>query len=228
MNSFAAIVIDLKGKDLVTTSKYYARIQNALSNDLLPKFSMRFLWNPPKNSKICTSSVAKYFNDLGYEVNLNQTDCKLNIEYGLKAPLLGPESDDPIEIDGKSAFYATPNELVEYAGLVALSCDLEGSEYLNSYSFTGHSVDVGSALTVKLKGMFSCDLIRMLFKNLKYFTIAYFSRREIIKFFFFSEITRIKIQTFHGYHCMCMEIHMHQLVLAVWSIVLHKPVTIPM
>lgn len=164
---FSAIVIDLKSKDLVTISKYYARVQNALSNESLSKFTMRFAWVPPKKSNTCTSSVAKYFNDCGHEVNLIQTACKMNFEYGLRPPLLGPENDEPIEIDGKSAFYATPHELVEYAGMVALSCDLDGSEYLNSYSFTGHTIEVGSALTVRLKGMFSCDLIRMLFKNLR-------------------------------------------------------------
>lgn len=164
---FSVVSIDLKSKDLVSTSKYYARVQNSLSNEYLPKFSMRFMWIPPKNAKICPSSVAKYLHDRGYEVKQVQTECKMKFEYGLKVPLLGPDADEPVEVEGKSAFYATPQELVEYAGMVALSCDMESSEYLNSYTFTGHSVDVGSALTVKLKGMFSCDLIRMLFKNLR-------------------------------------------------------------
>lgn len=166
-----AIVIDLK--NLVTTTKYYARVKNALSNELLPKFSFRFLWQPPKLGKngdskpICPSSIAKYLNDLGYEVNLNQTECKLNIEYGLKMPRLGAESDDPIDVDGESNFYATPHELIEYAGLVALSCNRDKTEYLNSYLFSGHVMEVGYALVIQLKGFFSCDLIRMLFKQLR-------------------------------------------------------------
>lgn len=167
----SAIQVDLKSKELATTTKYHGRLQLALSNESLSKFTMRILWDPPKekdeSKQICPSSVAKYFSDLGYEVNLNQTDCKTSIEYSLKMPKLGPESDDLVEMNGQSKFYATPHELVEYAGMVALSCNLEPTEYLNTWSFSGHTVDVGSALTIRLKGFFSCDLIKTLFKKLR-------------------------------------------------------------
>lgn len=132
---------------------------------------MRVLWDPPKendNSKpICPSSVAKYFSDLGYEVSLNQTECKTSLEYGLKMPKLAAETDDLIEINGENNFYANPHELVEYAGMLALSCNFESTEYLNTWSFAGHSVDVGSALVVRLKGLFSCNLVKTLFKKLR-------------------------------------------------------------
>lgn len=137
---------------------------------------MRFLWVPPPASKsdankeICSSSIAKYFNDLGYEVILNQTDCKMHIEYALNVPRLGPETDDPVEVEGISNFFATPHELVEYTGLVALSCTMEQSEtakYLNSWSFSGHTMEVGCALVIRLKGMFSSELIKALWKKLK-------------------------------------------------------------
>lgn len=132
---------------------------------------MSVTWDPPKekdeHKRICPSSIAKYFSDLGYDVNLIQTNCKTNIEYGLKIPLLGPESDDLTEINGTSDFYATPHELVEYAGMVALGCNMEQTEYLNTWSFSGHSMDVGNALVIRLKGLFSCELIKMLFKKLQ-------------------------------------------------------------
>lgn len=169
--STVVIQIDLKSKELETTTKYHGRLQTALSNESLSKFSMRIMWDPPKekdeSKQICPSSVAKYFSDLGYDVNLNQTDCKTGLEYGLQMPKLGPESDDLVEINGQSKFYASPHELVEYAGLLALSCHLEPTEYLNTCSFKGHTVEVGSALTLRLKGLFSCNLVKMLFRKLR-------------------------------------------------------------
>lgn len=169
--SLSAVEINLKSPDLGTTTKYYARLQNALSNDTLGTFTVRFTWEPPREKDekeaICPSSIAKYFSDLGYEVELKQTECKISLEYGLKMPRLGPESDDLIEINGQSNFYATPHELVEYAGMLALSCNLETSDYLNTWSFSGHTVEVGSALVIRLKGLFTCNLVKMLFKRLR-------------------------------------------------------------
>lgn len=168
----SVIVFDLK--TLLTQTKYYARVKNALANDRLPKCSFRFIWQPPQpstrntgSSEICQSSVAKYFTDVGCDVKLVQTECKLKIEYGLDVPRLGAETDDPVEIDGKSNFYATPHELAEYAGMLALACDRKSSEYVNSWAFKGHTDEVGYALVIRVKGMFSCDLIRMLFKTLR-------------------------------------------------------------
>lgn len=170
-NVFIVIEINLRSPELATTTKYYARLQNALSNEALSKFAVRFIWDPPyekdESKRICTSSVAKYFTDLGYNVNLNQTDYKSKIAYSLNMPKLGPESDDLVEINDQSKFLATPNELAEYAGLLALSCNMEPTEYLNTWSFSGHTVEVGNALIIQLKGMFSCNLVKMLFKKLR-------------------------------------------------------------
>lgn len=168
---FSVIRIDLKA--LLSQTKYHARVKNALSNEILPKFSLRFIWQPPQPTRksastvICPSSVAKYFSDQGCDVKLVQTECKLKIEYGLEIPRLGGDTDDPVEIEGRSDFYATPHELTEYAGILALSCDRQSSEYLNSWRSKGHTIEVGYALVIRLKGMFSCDLVRMIFKNLR-------------------------------------------------------------
>lgn len=163
------IVIDLKSA--ITQTKFYARVKTALSNENLPKCSFRFAWQPPQPttsnpSSICPSSPAKYFADLGCNVQLIQTECNLKIEYGLEVPRLGPDTDDPVEIDGISNFYATPHELAEYAGLLALSCDRKPGGYLNSWTFKGHTLEVGYALVIRLKGLFTCEMIRMLFSKL--------------------------------------------------------------
>lgn len=100
-------------------------------------------------------------------MELNQTEFKSKIEYSLKMPRLGPESDDLVEVEGESEFFATPHELAEYAGMLALSCNMEQTEYLNTWSFSGHTIEVGNALIIQLKGLFSCNLVKMLFKKLR-------------------------------------------------------------
>lgn len=161
----------MKRKELTTTTKYYGRLEKALSNAALSKFTIRVLWDPPRvkatEKPVCPSSIAKYFSDLEYNVNLNQTECKTSIEYGLKMPILGRDCDDLVEVNGQQKFYATPHELTEYAGMLALGCNLEQTEYLNTWSFEGHTIDVGSALVVRFKGMFSCNLIKMIFRMLR-------------------------------------------------------------
>lgn len=168
---FSDIKIDLKSPDIATTTKYYARLQTALSKEALGRFKMRFVWEPPREKNdtkaICPSSAAKYFSDLGYDVDLKQTECKTSVEYGLNVPILGPDSDELVELNGKSEFYVSPDELVEYAGMLAMSCNLESTEYLNTWSITGHTVAVGNAFVVRLKGMFTCNLVKLLFKKLR-------------------------------------------------------------
>lgn len=160
---------------MATTTKHYDRLQIALANAALSKFTIEIQWDPPfekdPTKKICPSSVAKYFADLGYDVNVKQTNCKMHLEYGLKMPKLAAvataENDHSVDIDGEHKFYANPHELVDYAGMLALSCNRERVEYLNTWSFSGHTVDVGSALCVRLTGLFSCNLIKMLFWKLR-------------------------------------------------------------
>lgn len=162
----------MNSEQLKSTTKYYAQLKNALSNEALPTFTMRFLWEPPQhrdqNDMVCSSSMAKYFANIGYKVELIQTDMKMSIKYGLKTPKLAPECDDLLEVDGESRLYATPHELIEYAGMLALSCNLEPEEYLSTWKFSGHSTEVGSALVILLKGMFSSNIIKMLFKTLRF------------------------------------------------------------
>lgn len=167
----SAIEVNLKSQDVATTSKHHGKLQTALRNESLGSFTMRLVWDPPKEkdakNAICPSSIAKYFSDLGYELKLQQTECKIGIEYGLKVPRLGPETDELIEVNGQSNFYATPHELVEYAGMLSISCNLDSSEYLSTWSFSGHTVEVGNALVIRLKGLFTCNLVKMLFKKLR-------------------------------------------------------------
>lgn len=153
----------------MTSSKLYERIQRAFSNELLPKFNIQFTWTPPSsngNESICPSSVAKYFADLGYVVDLVQTDCRTSIEYGLNVPLLGAQTDKPVEVDGNEKFYASEHELIEYVGMLALSCSFETKNFMNSWRCDGHTIEVGYATTLHVSGMFTIDTIKDVFSTL--------------------------------------------------------------
>lgn len=64
---------------------------------------------------------------------------------------------------GQHKIYASPHEIIEYAGMFALSCNLEPIEYLNTCSFSRHTIDIVNALCVRFSGIFSHNLIKMLF-----------------------------------------------------------------
>lgn len=162
--------INLKNKDLKSTSKLYARIQTALNHETLSAFDIRLSWEPPKdpaNSQtICPSSVAKYFSDLGYEVELSQTETDMTQKYRLNIPLFGKDVDQPAT--GQiPEFYATPHELVDYVGMLALDCSFAKQDCLNTWTIPGKSKHVETAMILKLTGFFTCELITNLMIALK-------------------------------------------------------------
>lgn len=166
---FPAIKIDLKSAELATNSKYFDRVRRALSLECLPRFSILFTWTPPKKqeSPVCPSSVAKYFSDLGYGVNLVQTKSRVKSEYSLQIPLLGPQLPSPCEVNGKRGFYATEDEIVEYIGMLALSCSRESQPFMSSWQLQAHTLEVGHAVTWRLEGMFPPETLTQILEALK-------------------------------------------------------------
>lgn len=164
---FTAIKINLNNPDLRSGTKYYERVKKALSHELLSKKSLQISWTPP-DSSICKSSIAKYFVDRQYDVQLIETQVKIHQEYSLKMPLLG-ENNFIKDVD---ELFATPHELVEYIGMLSLSCSLEQDDYLNSYNCIGKSMNVGSAKVIQWNGMFDCISIIHLLDELKYVLVA--------------------------------------------------------
>lgn len=127
---------------------------------------MHIAWQPPADSDACPSSVAKYFAEKGYKVKLVQTQREQHQEYSMDMPLLGKDADDydGIATDG---FYATPNDIVEYIGMLSLGCDREASDYLNSYRCHGRSREVGQATVVQWRGLFTSQSVERLFDVLR-------------------------------------------------------------
>lgn len=79
-------------------------------------------------------------------------------------PLLG----ENLLTDCEDELFATPHELIEYVGMLSLSCNLDQDEYLNSFNCDGRSVSVGAAKVVRWNGMFDCHSIAQLLEELKY------------------------------------------------------------
>lgn len=143
--------------------------------------SLRICWTPPDPS-ICKSSIAKYFADRQYEVELVETQHKLHQEYSLNMPLIG-ENKFQQNVD---ELFASPHELVEYVGMLSLSCNLERDEYLNSCKYDGNSMNIGSAKVIQWNGMFDCLSIIQLLDELKYvYWFSFFQPKIYNSFYYF-------------------------------------------
>ncbi|XP_055615468.1 ribonuclease P protein subunit p40-like isoform X2 [Toxorhynchites rutilus septentrionalis] len=165
-NSKYVISIDLK--TLQPETRQYARVRECLIRETLGRFDLAITWTPPSandgTSKICPSSVAKYFADLklGEQnsplVELVPTKVKTHTEYSLKVPTFSLDEQSDTE-------YCTGSELVEYMGMLALSCDTEGEEYLNSYDFSGSRVEIGNAKVMHWKGFFTAGQVEAIYTS---------------------------------------------------------------
>lgn len=149
---FLVIQIDLKDPALQPGKSLHTRIKNSLSGDVLPKFNISFTWTPP-DATICPSSLAKYFSDSGHKIELIETKFKWHQEYSLKIPIVETDSE--------------PHEIVEYIGMLSLSCNLDADKYLNSYQQFDETVEIGSARILQWKGMFTGKQIRNLLSELR-------------------------------------------------------------
>ncbi|XP_055533844.1 ribonuclease P protein subunit p40-like isoform X2 [Wyeomyia smithii] len=159
-------VVQINLKTLRTDTKHYNRIRECLGRESLGRFSLQITWTPPNSDNICPSSVAKHFADLGTQddysdvtVELMPTLVKTHLEYGLKIPSFSLNENMDQEL-------CSTGELIEYMGMLALSCDTEGDEYLNSYDFCGQRVEVGNAKVLHWKGFFTTAHVRSIFRQI--------------------------------------------------------------
>ncbi|XP_058444821.1 ribonuclease P protein subunit p40-like isoform X2 [Malaya genurostris] len=163
-NTKYVVQIDLK--TLRPESKHYERIRARLGREILGQFNVQIAWTPPPKTGdsgvICPSSVAKYFADDAtgaVKVELMPTLVKTHQEYGLKVPVFSlTEPHDEV--------YCNASELIEYMGMLALSCDLEEQDYVNSYDFCGERVEVGNAKVMHWRGLFTTVQVQSVYQQL--------------------------------------------------------------
>lgn len=159
------VQIDLK--TLQPETQHYARVRECLAREPLGRFDLRITWTPPDDNNdtesICPSSVAKYFADMNVDENsppveLMPTQIKTHQEYSLKVPTFSLDEHSETE-------YCTGSELIEYMGMLALSCDTEEEEYLNSYDFSGSRQEIGNAKVMHWRGFFTVSQIEAVYTS---------------------------------------------------------------
>jgi len=146
------------------------RIINGFNKNIIEKFNFIINWVPPPQSTtetiICPSSIGKYFNDLNYLVELKTIGRQTIQHYDVDVPEL------LINLEKTTNYYCTPHELIEFAGLLALNCYTNNNDntdnYLNSLKIIGKTKNVSNLRVLKWTGLFSCEDIQALFKQLRY------------------------------------------------------------
>ncbi|XP_055841680.1 ribonuclease P protein subunit p40-like isoform X2 [Episyrphus balteatus] len=154
------ITIDLKNNNFVEQPKLHNRIKNALSNSEIERFDFQLTWESI-DSSICPSSIAKFFKDIGYNVEQHSIQTQLAQKYNLKIP-----NEAFSKSDSKIAY-----QVAEYFGFIMLECDMNSAEELNSYcpsfnlNFDGQQTM--GCIILHCKGLMSSDFVSNLFDALR-------------------------------------------------------------
>lgn len=143
--------IDLSSCD----DKKRDKLRNELQkNKLLDKVDTTFIWHP-SHDEICSSSIAKYFNDAGYVVNELKNKNISDFKYGLELPKI-PTIDDEFEW----------SKLTEYAGMIMLGCEIDENSY-NSYETPKDMFNIGRGKVLHFKGVVTANILRNLLEQIK-------------------------------------------------------------
>lgn len=131
--------------DLLDSTLDIGSLNEAVGH-LLNEKAVEILWNP-SSKDICPSSIAKYFTDLGRDIQLRVNQINVIPEYGLKFPPIPSEPD---------AYTFT--DIAEYVGLVLLGCATEGNDF-SSYRLPSDCVEIGKGNVVHCKGFLTQQTI---------------------------------------------------------------------
>jgi Ribonuclease P 40kDa (Rpp40) subunit len=153
------VEIDLKSPDLCHGKKYFENTKKSLANPILKKFNLALTWHSP-DASVCSSSVAKYFVDQGFEVELQTPKVKRRSERDVTVPMLG----DP---DDATRDFCAFDEMVEFIGMSTLGCDRGRREATSTYQVYGETLVVGSMRVLTCKGMFTAELVEAVFEKLR-------------------------------------------------------------
>ncbi|KAL5277459.1 hypothetical protein ACFFRR_002600 [Megaselia abdita] len=141
---FYTIHLKLNDISSVTYSNILKRVKDGFSKEVLQNIDLKLFWEPPNNS-VCPSSIAKYFTDLGYEVEQHEIDVKLSLNKHFRAPKMDK---------------ASIHEIVEYVGLSLLECEIEDlDENLVSYVPEIELGDQKDTVICHCKGLFTTTFL---------------------------------------------------------------------
>lgn len=130
------------------------KLRSELSNELIDKVRILFKWHPTA-LHICSSSIAKYFEDMGYNVKGLENQTKIEPQYGLKMPQL-PSEIEPNDDEELTA-------MSEYLGMIFLGCDMTTIEKES----TVNALDVGRGKLIYWKGLTTNNQLKGVVKELQ-------------------------------------------------------------
>lgn len=126
----------------LSSNQHMDKLRSELRSDLIHKVNIQFIWH---SSKVCSSSIAKYFTDMGYSVSGHRNKHKLESLYGLKIPAI-PQTN-VADDDGEEV-----NNFLELIGMNMLGCDVEDNK-CSSYELPSDNlIDAGRGKVVHFKG----------------------------------------------------------------------------
>ncbi|XP_059616935.1 uncharacterized protein LOC132261915 [Phlebotomus argentipes] len=134
----------------------------------LPVMDFQFSWTPT-GKMICPSSVAQYFSNRGFTVNLCPTKRKENVVFPGRIPrMIIKEQEEP-----KADFDVRVAEFLEFVGLLAMDCSTKDDEFLSSYTFSGSTENTSKVTVIKWKGMFTKYLLNRVFRWLETYLLRF-------------------------------------------------------
>ncbi|GJQ84575.1 hypothetical protein Trydic_g239 [Trypoxylus dichotomus] len=152
--SIVFVKIDLS--NLTHGTKIFERTRNCLKR--LNAVDVIVTWEP-QEAKICPSSIAKYFDDLNYDVRLCAPKYDTQVRYSVKAPIIDFENCDQHDCA----------EYMEWLGMLVLNGDIENGsqvDFVNTYEVLEPNVTIGQVRIAVWRGFFTCKRLEMFFNKM--------------------------------------------------------------
>uniref|UniRef100_A0A1B0CBB8 Uncharacterized protein n=1 Tax=Lutzomyia longipalpis TaxID=7200 RepID=A0A1B0CBB8_LUTLO len=149
--------INLRDGALLKDTTYRKNILKSLCSDLIPPMDIKISWTPP-SARFCPSSVAKYFSDRKFSVELCPTK-KIQREVfpGRIPEMIVAEEGNAFS---KEDFEDRVVDFLEFIGLLALNCSTSSDEYLSSYEYSGSMIETEKVTVIKWKGFFTKHILQ--------------------------------------------------------------------
>ncbi|KAK9882486.1 hypothetical protein WA026_021828 [Henosepilachna vigintioctopunctata] len=164
------VTVDLKSDDFKSGKCNYERTKSCLQK--LKNFDVILSWEPPEK-EICPSSIAKYFSDLGYPVEL----CKIRHHRKTAHSLMVPVIPNLDEFDDEASA-----NFIEWLGMLCIGGSLnERLDFISTYSIPEPSTYTGEVKILQWRGFFSSKDVARLIKQLE----IYFGSNRLWKAVYF-------------------------------------------
>lgn len=149
--NLSAVTIDLKQKHFKPGKAKYERTKTCLEK---LRFNVLISWEPP-NEEICPSSVAKYFYDLGYNLEQFEIKHKSHIIYSVGLPTIEDNNH---------------REFVEWLGMVMVEGNLRDGgpdNYVSTYEPPEPNEKVGMVKCLQWRGFFTQNQLIRFYEKLR-------------------------------------------------------------